>query len=123
MEDQGIEIVQHVVQSKQDGVVKVDGVENVINCVSCDYNGFASSKEVRDVAKKAIDERGFSVASAPQICGTSVREPTHSNRTSMRRSTKRLQPSTALRLLLSTQQVSLPTWEYSQHFARPEMSS
>jgi len=28
--------------------------------------------KIIEVAKKALDERGFGVASAPQICGTTV---------------------------------------------------
>ncbi|MBN2359763.1 MAG: glycine C-acetyltransferase [Deltaproteobacteria bacterium] len=61
--------VERVIQSKQSAAIKVPGQE-VINFCANNYLGLADNPEIIQAAKKALDERGFGMASVRFICGT-----------------------------------------------------
>ncbi|MCP4677914.1 MAG: glycine C-acetyltransferase [Deltaproteobacteria bacterium] len=60
---------ERVIQSPQSATIKVPQGE-VINFCANNYLGLADNKEIADAAKKALDERGFGMASVRFICGT-----------------------------------------------------
>ncbi len=60
---------ERVIQSPQSAAIKVPQGE-VINFCANNYLGLADNKEIAEAAKKALDERGFGMASVRFICGT-----------------------------------------------------
>ncbi len=61
--------VERVIESPQSAAIKVPQGE-VINFCANNYLGLADNKEIIAAAKKALDERGFGMASVRFICGT-----------------------------------------------------
>jgi glycine C-acetyltransferase len=60
---------ERVIESPQSAAIKVGGGE-VINFCANNYLGLADNKEIIAASKKALDERGFGMASVRFICGT-----------------------------------------------------
>ncbi|MDD5306422.1 MAG: glycine C-acetyltransferase [Deltaproteobacteria bacterium] len=60
---------ERVIQSPQSASIKVPQGE-VINMCANNYIGLADNKEIIAAAKRALDERGFGMASVRFICGT-----------------------------------------------------
>ncbi len=60
---------ERVIQSPQSAAIKVPQGE-VINFCANNYLGLADNPEIINAAKKALDERGFGMASVRFICGT-----------------------------------------------------
>ncbi|MCP4196344.1 MAG: glycine C-acetyltransferase [Proteobacteria bacterium] len=60
---------ERVIQSPQRAAITVPQGE-VINFCANNYLGLADNKEIIDAAKKALDDRGFGMASVRFICGT-----------------------------------------------------
>jgi glycine C-acetyltransferase len=60
---------ERVIESPQSAAIKVGGSE-VINFCANNYLGLADNKEIIAASKKALDERGFGMASVRFICGT-----------------------------------------------------
>jgi glycine C-acetyltransferase len=67
----GLWKTERVITSKQSASVSVEGSEsNVLNFCSNNYLGLSSDPRVMDAARRALDERGFGLASVRFICGT-----------------------------------------------------
>jgi glycine C-acetyltransferase len=60
---------ERVIESPQSAAIKVGGGE-VINFCANNYLGLADNKEIIAAAAKALEERGFGMASVRFICGT-----------------------------------------------------
>ncbi len=60
---------ERVIESPQSASIKVPQGD-VINMCANNYLGLADNKEIIQAAKKALDERGFGMASVRFICGT-----------------------------------------------------
>lgn len=60
---------ERIIESPQSAAITVGGKE-VINFCANNYLGLADNQEIIDAAKKALDERGFGMASVRFICGT-----------------------------------------------------
>ncbi|MCP4603606.1 MAG: glycine C-acetyltransferase [Proteobacteria bacterium] len=60
---------ERIIQSPQSAAIKVPQGE-VINFCSNNYLGLADNEEIKEAAKKSLDERGFGMASVRFICGT-----------------------------------------------------
>ena len=60
---------ERIIESPQSAAITVGGQE-VINFCANNYLGLADNQEIIDAAKKALDERGFGMASVRFICGT-----------------------------------------------------
>ncbi|MBK86201.1 MAG: glycine C-acetyltransferase [Flavobacteriaceae bacterium] len=67
---QGLYKEEHVIVSAQGPEIKLDSGQKVLNFCSNNYLGLASHPEVINSAKKAMDSRGFGMASVRFICGT-----------------------------------------------------
>jgi glycine C-acetyltransferase len=61
--------IERIIESPQSAEIKVPSGE-VINFCANNYLGLANNQEIIDAAKKALDERGFGMASVRFICGT-----------------------------------------------------
>jgi glycine C-acetyltransferase len=61
--------IERVIESPQSAAIKVPQGE-VLNFCANNYLGLADNKEIAEAAKKALDERGFGMASVRFICGT-----------------------------------------------------
>ncbi len=61
---------EHELESPQDAVVDVDGMDDVVMLTSNNYLGLADHPRIKDAAKRAIDEWGYGMASVRFICGT-----------------------------------------------------
>jgi glycine C-acetyltransferase len=60
---------ERVIESPQRAAISVGGKE-VLNFCANNYIGLADNVEIAQAAKKALDERGFGMASVRFICGT-----------------------------------------------------
>ncbi len=60
---------ERIIESPQSAAITVGG-EEVINFCANNYLGLADNQEIIDATKKALDERGFGMASVRFICGT-----------------------------------------------------
>jgi len=67
--DAGTYKQERVISSAQSAAIRVPQGE-VINFCANNYLGLADNPEIIDAAKKALDERGFGMASVRFICGT-----------------------------------------------------
>ena len=67
---QGLYKEEYVIVSAQGPEIKLDSGQKVLNFCSNNYLGLASHPEVINSAKKAMDSRGFGMASVRFICGT-----------------------------------------------------
>jgi glycine C-acetyltransferase len=69
IEEAGTFKIERVIESPQSATIKVPQGE-VINFCANNYLGLADNPEIIAVAKQAMDERGFGMASVRFICGT-----------------------------------------------------
>ncbi len=60
---------ERIIESPQGASITVGG-EEVLNFCANNYLGLADNQEIIDATKKALDERGFGMASVRFICGT-----------------------------------------------------
>ncbi len=60
---------ERIIESPQSAAITVGGKE-VLNFCANNYLGLADNQEIIDATKKALDERGFGMASVRFICGT-----------------------------------------------------
>ena len=67
---QGLYKEERIIVSAQGPEIKLDSGQKVLNFCSNNYLGLASHPEVINSAKKAMDSRGFGMASVRFICGT-----------------------------------------------------
>ncbi|MEX2588963.1 MAG: glycine C-acetyltransferase [Chitinophagales bacterium] len=70
IETAGLYKSERVISSAQDAVIKLEDGSEVINFCANNYLGLSNNKQVREAAKKSIDERGFGMSSVRFICGT-----------------------------------------------------
>ena len=70
IERDGLFKKERIIHSVQDAVVRLDDGREVLNFCSNNYLGLSSHPRVVAAAKRAIDERGFGMASVRFICGT-----------------------------------------------------
>jgi len=68
--DRGLWKSERIIASPQDSHVTVPGSGDVINLCANNYLGLADNPRVIAAARRALDERGFGVASVRFICGT-----------------------------------------------------
>lgn len=68
--DAGLFKSERVIASPQDAVITLDDGAEVINLCANNYLGLANSPDLVGVAKDAIDEYGYGMASVRFICGT-----------------------------------------------------
>ncbi len=61
---------ERVLASPQDAAVLLDDGRQVINFCANNYLGLANDEALRRVARRALDEHGFGMASVRFICGT-----------------------------------------------------
>ena len=61
---------ERVITSPQSGEIEVSTGDRVLNFCSNNYLGLADNPELIEVAKNALDQYGFGMASARFICGT-----------------------------------------------------
>ena len=61
---------ERVLVSPQSGSIEVAAGGKVVNFCANDYLGLANSAELKEAAKKALDECGYGLASVRFICGT-----------------------------------------------------
>ncbi|MEX0812455.1 MAG: glycine C-acetyltransferase [Chitinophagales bacterium] len=61
---------ERVISTAQDAVIRLEDGSEVINFCANNYLGLSNNKQVREAAKKSIDERGFGMSSVRFICGT-----------------------------------------------------
>ncbi len=61
---------ERVIISPQASVIRVKGGSEVINFCANNYLGLANNAEIREAAKKAMDEWGYGLSSVRFICGT-----------------------------------------------------
>ncbi|MDX1661450.1 MAG: aminotransferase class I/II-fold pyridoxal phosphate-dependent enzyme, partial [Gemmatimonadota bacterium] len=61
---------EHELESPQDAVVDVDGMDDVVMLTSNNYLGLADHPRIKRAAREAIDEWGYGMASVRFICGT-----------------------------------------------------
>ncbi|MDJ0763238.1 MAG: glycine C-acetyltransferase [Myxococcota bacterium] len=69
IQDAGTYKAERVIRSPQSATIEV-AQGAVINFCANNYLGLADNEEIADAAKKALDERGFGMASVRFICGT-----------------------------------------------------
>ncbi|MBI4729988.1 MAG: glycine C-acetyltransferase [Acidobacteria bacterium] len=67
----GLDKVERVLTSPQDGRVRVSGGKEVLNLCANNYLGLADHPAVIAAAKEALDRWGYGMASVRFICGTS----------------------------------------------------
>ncbi len=60
---------ERIIESPQGAEIEVKG-QKVLNFCANNYLGLANSKDLIDAAKKALDNRGYGMASVRFICGT-----------------------------------------------------
>lgn len=70
IERDGLFKKERIIHSVQDAVVLLDDGREVLNFCANNYLGLSSHSRVVAAAKRAIDERGFGMASVRFICGT-----------------------------------------------------
>lgn len=70
IERDGLFKKERIIHSVQDAVVQLDDGREVLNFCANNYLGLSSHPRVVAAAKRAIDERGFGMASVRFICGT-----------------------------------------------------
>lgn len=58
------------IESPQSSHINIEGGREVINLCANNYLGLADNREIIEAAKKALDDRGFGMASVRFICGT-----------------------------------------------------
>lgn len=67
---QGLYKTERIITTPQNSRVSVSTGEKVLNLCANNYLGLAQHPEVREAAKKALDEWGYGMASVRFICGT-----------------------------------------------------
>lgn len=70
LREQGLYKVERMLDSPQQGTVRVQGGPEVINLCANNYLGLANHPAVREAAHGAIDRYGYGMASVRFICGT-----------------------------------------------------
>ena len=70
IEEAGLTKRERIIESPQDSHIRVGGGQEVLNFCANNYLGLANHPALVDAAKKALDERGFGMASVRFICGT-----------------------------------------------------
>jgi len=61
---------ERVIMTPQGAVIAVKNGKRVVNFCANNYLGLANNVEIRDAAKRAIDEWGYGLSSVRFICGT-----------------------------------------------------
>ena len=70
IEEAGLYKNERIIVTPQRAAIKVKSGEDVINFCANNYLGLSDSPVLIEVAKKALDERGFGMSSVRFICGT-----------------------------------------------------
>lgn len=70
LREQGLYKQEGVLDSMQGATVHVSGGGEVINLCANNYLGLAQHPRIREAAHRALDERGYGLASVRFICGT-----------------------------------------------------
>ncbi len=70
IKEQGLYKSERVIQSAQTSNIKLQNGDEVINFCANNYLGFASNKDIKIAATKALEEYGYGMASVRFICGT-----------------------------------------------------
>jgi len=70
IEDAGLTKRERIIRSPQDSHISVGDGKEVVNFCANNYLGLANHPALIEAARKALDERGFGMASVRFICGT-----------------------------------------------------
>lgn len=70
IEDAGLTKRERIIKSPQDSHISISDGQTVVNFCANNYLGLANHPVLVDAAKKALDDRGFGMASVRFICGT-----------------------------------------------------
>src|SRR5882762_8699499 len=70
LKELGLYKAERVITSAQQAVIKLADGKEVIDLCANNYLGLANHPDIIKAAKKALDERGFGMASVRFICGT-----------------------------------------------------
>jgi len=68
--DEGLYKDERVITTPQGAVVSVKGGKSLVNFCANNYLGLANNAEIREAAKRAMDEWGYGLSSVRFICGT-----------------------------------------------------
>lgn len=68
--DEGLYKDERVITTPQGALVSVKGGKRLVNFCANNYLGLANNAEIREAAKRAMDEWGYGLSSVRFICGT-----------------------------------------------------
>ncbi|HOZ71950.1 MAG TPA: glycine C-acetyltransferase [Spirochaetales bacterium] len=68
--DEGLYKDERVITTPQGALVSVKGGKGLVNFCANNYLGLANNPEIREAAKRAMDEWGYGLSSVRFICGT-----------------------------------------------------
>ncbi len=68
--DEGLYKDERVITTPQGALVSVKGGKSLVNFCANNYLGLANNAEIREAAKRAMDEWGYGLSSVRFICGT-----------------------------------------------------
>lgn len=68
--DEGLYKDERVITTPQGALVSVKGGKRLVNFCANNYLGLANDAEIREAAKRAMDEWGYGLSSVRFICGT-----------------------------------------------------
>ena len=70
IQDDGLYKIEREITSPQGSIVNTLEDKNLINLCANNYLGLAENFDIKDAAKKALDDWGYGMASVRFICGT-----------------------------------------------------
>src|SRR3990167_1617641 len=70
LQTEGLYKIEREILSPQNGRIKIQGDQTVLNFCSNNYLGLADDPRILAAAKKGLDAYGFGLASVRFICGT-----------------------------------------------------
>jgi glycine C-acetyltransferase len=70
LETDGLYKAERILASPQDAHIRLADGRNVLNFCANNYLGLADDEQVVEAAKRALDQRGYGMASVRFICGT-----------------------------------------------------
>jgi glycine C-acetyltransferase len=70
IKDEGLYKNERVIVTPQGATIRVSDGKEVVNFCANNYLGLGNHPQIREAAKKALDERGYGLSSVRFICGT-----------------------------------------------------
>ncbi len=68
--NEGLYKAERIIMTPQGADISVKGGKSVVNFCANNYLGLANNEEIREAAKRAMDEWGYGLSSVRFICGT-----------------------------------------------------